>query len=338
MKYESELSFWHRMPDENFLKTVFYPTFNIDCCDCFGTASLEPFFCHTSDAGLAVSKMLSAYQLRIIHGPTCQNYTEGKLKAWTEYMLRSAQSVQATSVSVTPPYYHFMENKELSSLFDNIFDSMGFAKSEKHTVVLDISQGEDSIFKNLKYETRRSVRRVAETAIKVVDLRDKTHVRKWQEIKQRTNTINTQRIKNISSLDLDNYSYFVAVLDDEPLAWAGVKWGKQVGFIEGITTEPSARRDKSKRLANYALQWHIIKEALRRKVKYFDYAGAEPDSGDPKKVNIMKFKLSWGGELVSYTQYNIELDFIRAKTISAIKLCNNYRKDLTEKYHNSKKK
>ncbi|ACS81688.1 GNAT family N-acetyltransferase [Maridesulfovibrio salexigens] len=331
------LTYWHDTPDQNFLKTAYAPTFKIDCCDCFGVAQLDPFFCYSSEVGLAITKFLSAYQLRILHGPVCENFEKQKLENWCEYLLSLSDAVRATSISVMPPYYNFFDNPALADDYDSVFTSAGFTRTKKHTVVLDIAQGEEAIFKKLKYETRRSVRRVAETDIKIVDLKKKEHIELWQDIKGRKSTIDTRRINNIAAQDNENYSYFVAVLDGEPLAWSGATWGKEVGYVEGITTAPAARYDKKKRFANYALQWHIIKEAIRREVKWFDYVGAEPDSGDPKKINIMKFKLSWGGELVSYNQYDKDINFLKSKLVQGIQFSNAYRKQLQQQYQARKK-
>ena len=334
---ENKLTYWHDTPDRTFLKTAYAPTFKIDCCDCFGVAQLDPFFCYSSEAGLAISKFLSAYQLRILHGPVCSDFRKDKLENWCEYLLSVSNSVRATSICLTPPYYNFFGNDSLESNYDAVLTSAGFKRTKKYTVVLDIAQGEEAIFKKLKYETRRSVRRVAETDIKIVDLKEKEHIELWQKIKCRTSAIDTRRINNIAALDCDNYSYYVAVLDGEPLAWSGATWGREVGYVEGITTAPAARYDKKKRFANYALQWHIIKEAIRRGVKWFDYVGAEPDSGDPKKINIMKFKLSWGGELVEYNQYDKEINFVKSRLIQGIQLSNAYRKQLQKQYQTKKK-
>ncbi len=306
-KTESAGTFWQREPNENYIGNTEEPMFQVNCCDCQADVVLAPYFCHSSKIGTFISWVLRTRVLTVMYGPYCSDINEHKLQKWAQYIKRLGKEISATSIKIIPPFYLYAEKPEIKFLFDKVLDEQGFSSTEMYTVLLDMTQSKDEIFKKLKYETRRSVRRVSETGITVELLEDADHVQQWQNIKCRTNELSTKVIKSIVATKDDNCSYYVALNGQKALAWTGVKWGVDVGCLEGITTSPATRLSKSNRFANYALQWRVIEEGLKRGIKWLDYAGVEPKSNDNKLHNIMKFKLSWGGEVVNYSTYTYDL-------------------------------
>lgn len=309
MNYEHESvgTYWQNEPTENTISSTGSAIFRINCCGCDGDAAIEPYFCYGSQVGMIISKIFSLKVLTVYLGPYCKDIDKKVLSSWVSYALKIAKDSAVTKIKIIPPFYLYKNNERLHKIYDEVFLSFGFKLNSMHTSILDTSKPKEEVFKKLKYETRRSVRRVSETDIIVDKMHRSEHIKQWQKIKCRTNKISTNMINSITKSNDPNYIYYVAHRGNEALAWTGVRWGEKFARLEGITTSPASRKRKINKFSNYALQWYIVEEAYKRNIQGIDYAGIEPDSEDKKMINIMKFKLSWGGDIVDYNTYTKDL-------------------------------
>lgn len=296
-------TYWQESADEMALADLIHLKFDVKAFGCNGTARVNSFFCPTSKTGAILSKLLSLYKLEIMYGPSCPKTNRQALKGWGEYLIAISPLLSVSAISVIPPYFLFIEEDYLKEKFDLIFSDLGFTSIPNHSVVLDIEKSEEQLFKNMKSETRRKVRRSLEADLSIKNISSDVQILPWLDIKNRNNTKTFNILKHLATKGADNYEYFVVSYQGEPVAWQGVKWGSDVALLEGNAIVKSSKYNKL--YANYALQWFIIQKAMQRGVKWIDWVGAEPYSSDPKMKNIMKFKMSWGGELVSYNSYEI---------------------------------
>ncbi|WP_432738810.1 hypothetical protein [Maridesulfovibrio sp. FT414] len=263
---------------------------------------LKSYFSRSSKFGNFLLDKLNLYRLEIPYGPVSEHEEGACLRDWISYVLLYANRISCGSVEITPPYYEYLKDSGLADKYDEAFSREGFSLDRRHSIVLDVSQGEDAVFQKMHKETRRKARKSMQGSITIERLTSPEHIEQWMSIKGRNTWLN-RSIMNEAALNDDHgrYEYYVALEDGVPLAWQGVRWGYEVGLLEGNAISTQLRIKKS--LANYALQMFMINRAHERGVRYLDWVGADPDSEDPKLMGILKFKKSWGGELVSYNLY-----------------------------------
>ncbi len=326
-------TFWQLTADSTSLTGVIPLKFSIDAFNCIGTAQIRSPFCGSSKLGNQFSELFNLYLLEVPFGPYSQDLTRENILNWAKYSLKLAKTLSMMSISITPPYYLYMDTPHLSEIYDNALTSLNFKPVKMHTIILDLRASKETLFGKLKSETRRKVRRSFESGITIQKLTDPEHIRQWQTLKNRTDKKTFNRIKHIATNEPTNFEYYVVIKDGKPLAWQGVKWGKDVAILEGNAVSRSKANNKI--FANYALQWFIIEKALDKGIKWIDWVGAEPDSNDPKMDNIMNFKLSWGGSLHNYFVYYYTTNKLKKSFFSTLKESSSFLKKikffLTEK-------
>jgi len=107
-----------------------------------------------------------------------------------------------------------------------------------------------------------------------------------------------------------SYKYFLEVKKNKYYLAFAVKSKETNKIVAGIATihnenyllEINAARDKKHYYANDYLKWKIIEYCKLQGIKYYDFAGCNPDPKEgTKDFNIKRFKEKWGGDF--YYEY-----------------------------------
>jgi hypothetical protein len=183
-------------------------------------------------------------------------------------------------------------------------DLAGFTCYDFPTLMIDLTQGLDAIWGNIRKNCRNEINRALREGIKV---RINENFDEFYEINK-----SFRRKKGLAGMVLHpefmkRYgTLFTAELNNEVLF--GILWLEDDNNIRGLITASKrldAVREKAIMIgyANRLMWWESIKYAKEKGIKEFDFGGyyTGENKNDPRHA-INAFKRSFGGQLV--TRYN----------------------------------
>jgi len=219
--------------------------------------------------------------------------------------------------SARPAY--FMDHPELMS-------SYGFEKRRVGTVLVDVGQSVESIWRHMNKKNRNCIR-------KSEKLLTFSEVRKFSELKS-FYSIYVQSIKRQKAKPYA-FSYFeslwnffartgkIAVFNayfrDKPVATSMCLTYNNIIHVVIDGDSDFARSNKMH--ANDFMHWHIIKWANNRGFRYLDLSGSflyKIEAGDEKALSLFKYKLKWGKNIEFNDYWKLtDRSFLRLRAKSA---------------------
>jgi hypothetical protein len=203
----------------------------------------------------------------------------------------------------------------------NKIDAPGFSREETTTLVIDLAQDLDSIWKNMsRTSCRYEIHRAEKEGIKVKinqNFEDYIKIDKlFSKAKKRRSLNLTREFLKKSGI------LFVAELNGEILG--GYFYLRDDYNMEPLSN-PSKRLNVDNKksslvgMGNRLIIWEAIKYAKEKGIKEYDFGGYYTgEEKDEQKEKINMFKRSFGGKLV--TRYNYRKDYsIIYKLFSFIK-------------------
>lgn len=188
-------------------------------------------------------------------------------------------------------------------------DFAGFERSDFTTLVIDLTQDEDSLWQNLspkscRYKINRGMREGI--TISVSD--------KYEEFERMYTDFAEQKKLGDSGYTIEQLrkdgTLFFAEYENQTIAgqlYLEDKDGRSsIRLLLGCSRRLDDDKEKSKIIgfANRYLVWEAMKYAKGKGITEFDfggfYTGSDPD---PERENINTFKKSFGGELVTHYDY-----------------------------------
>ncbi len=188
----------------------------------------------------------------------------------------------------------------------NKIDLPGFSRQEETTLVIDLTQDLDALWKNMKkkscqYQVNRA-RREGVVIKRNQNFEEFHQIYRsfWQEKMHAYTRIRPEHIKY--------GTLFTAEIDDETVA--GQLYLEDASYIRwliGGSKRLEVSEDKAALIgcANRLMHWEAIQYAKEKGIKEFDFGGiySGDDKNDPRySINI--YKQSFGGTLVTYYNYN----------------------------------
>jgi len=255
-------------------------------------------------AALALVVKVSARRgnfLFIPHGPVMRNLEIETGNERFEIMdaLRGelkniARQENCSFVRISPMLEDSEENRML-------LGQLGFVSAPMHmhaelTWLLDISPGEDELLQGMRKTTRNLVRRGERDGVQVTKGRLDEFYPLFEETVARqgfvgfSNKYLSQELISFNQEEETSAQIFLAKKEGKILAGALVVfYDDTMYYHHGASLHSSVP-------AAYSLQWEIIKEARRRKTKYYNFWGVVPES-DTKHPwwGLSLFKRGFGG-------------------------------------------
>jgi lipid II:glycine glycyltransferase (peptidoglycan interpeptide bridge formation enzyme) len=186
----------------------------------------------------------------------------------------------------------------------------------RHTTIVDLTQDEEQLLKNMKQKTRYNIRLAQKKGVTVrsADLsnahtykedvsrfwqlmtetteRDQFHAHEQSYYEKMLEVLSPRKQRDLK------VQLLIAEYSGEPVAAALVAhFGDTATYLHGA----SSSRHKSV-MAPYMLQWTAMQEAKQAGLRQYDFWGVAPeDAGDKHPwVGITRFKMGFGGQRVSY--------------------------------------
>ena len=219
------------------------------------------------------------------------------------------------------PYYELVERDREGELVEGGFShkkaienlkSLGFKEvtpdNPKYLFVLDLkNRKEDELFASFKQNTRNLISRAKRKGVEVREL-NREELAKFKQI-----TEQTSERRHFSDKSLDYYEtmydlfaekgqvkYIMAFAKEEssqvPVAAAMfMTYGDEVIYLFSGSDEKYMKEYN----AQYAIQWYMIKYALKNKFKRYNFYGIQGlPNPDKPGYGIYKFKKGFGGHVV----------------------------------------
>jgi hypothetical protein len=189
------------------------------------------------------------------------------------------------------------------------FQKFGYQETSWLTRVIDITQDEEVLRRNLKQAARKGIRRSIESGltVKLCDSRDQffgTFCNAYYE---------TAEMGDAKSIVARNDAFWRADRERSYRFFVVEDSGSNVHAVlgtyryQGVVTEIMSGRTnfgKSSNLpAQDLLHWEAMLYHKRSGDRYFNLAGYSPNPANEKEAGIRRFKEKWGGREVSVPSY-----------------------------------
>ncbi len=174
----------------------------------------------------------------------------------------------------------------------------------EHTIILDLTQSEDELLKAMRRQTRYEVRRAAKLGIQVSWRNDEAIFREFQKVQAATaerHHFVPPSLKTLLSERQafgDNVRIYVAqTAEGEPIAYGLILIdGAEAEYFEAASTPLNHKLPGA-----YALQWQVIRDLKKLKLKRYNLWGIAPlGQKNHRYAGVTTFKTGFGGEIVEF--------------------------------------
>lgn len=167
----------------------------------------------------------------------------------------------------------------------------------RKTLVLDLSQSEEDILKQMHQKTRYNIKLAEKKGVKVIEA-DKSKFEEFWSLLDQTSDRDKFRphgrsyYQEMLNLDSSFIKLFFAEFEGKLLATAIISlFGDSVTYLHG-----GSSTENREIMAPYALQWQAIKIAKKSGYKFYDFHGIDEE----KWPGVTRFKKGFGGEEINY--------------------------------------
>ena len=188
--------------------------------------------------------------------------------------------------------------------------NFGAVASQMHltadlTLQLDLQDSEEEILKQMRKNTRYSIRKTDKEGIKIVFSKDKKDIKTFfnhqNELAKRHGFVPFSYkflFNQFSSFVDDDQVVLIHSFKDEKLLSSAfiIFYNDEAVYHYGISTP-----DNSRLPGSYACQWAAIKEAKKRGCKKYNFWGIAPEEEKGHRfAGVSLFKRGFGGEEIHY--------------------------------------
>jgi lipid II:glycine glycyltransferase (peptidoglycan interpeptide bridge formation enzyme) len=252
--------------------------------------------------GIAQCQKISARRgtfLHVAHGPLVTGEREEVLAFFLKEIKKIGQQEQCDFVRISPLLNTFI----VQSFKKEKYRPAPLHINPNRTWVLDLTQSEDDLLKNMRKSTRYEVRRIEKCGIKVSMGNEKKDLETFWKLHSKTAA--RQKFvpfsRKSTELELDIFKndcqIFSASLEGEHYASSVILYDAHAGYYhQGASV-------LHKLPFAHATLWSAILEAKKRGCTEFNFWGVSPEENKDHPWNgLSRFKRGFGGEEQLYLQ------------------------------------
>ena len=242
---------------------------------------------------------------RVIYIPRGPSVTD--IKEWREICRLNRQFEKtATLIKMDPP----IVRGEIKTLPNDLAKVSNVQRSTVNTVVIDLNQSEDDLWRSFRQRARRSIRGGKKERLQVVDVAPSPDniMKMWRLYKgtakraglSTRRPIYHQRFwQEFGNHGIGRFFFVLEANNQEPIAGAFVNWsGRNALYKDG-----GSRRDTDTHFS-HLLHWQIMRTLRERGMKSYDLGGTPPSDrlDDPTHAlaSLATFKLSFGAPVTDF--------------------------------------
>lgn len=258
-------------------------------------------------------KLFTKY-LEAIGGPVIleDNKTEEVIINIIEWLEIYAKKNHIQRINLTP--FKYNELYAVNPAIKSFFESYGYSTKTEATYLINLNQGEESLWKYIKHSARKALKQTMKTNLVIKKTKSfKDYIEKfilpYNEMEKEFGRLEfpVSIAKKISEFDLMNkyYHYFYAEIYEKIVGVLGMYVYN--GYATEIMSSTSKYAYNNKIYAQDLLHWQMMLEAKRMGCHTFDLAGVNPNPQTTKEIGIRRFKEKWGGKYIEYNVYSKDM-------------------------------
>ncbi len=206
----------------------------------------------------------------------------------------------------------FSPREDLSYAVSETIASAGFPVQQAHTLVIPLSEGEDAVQSRFDRSVRKNLRKAVRQGISIHAAHSDRHFDDYYSIMAESRkalglSMFPRRFWDLHRRYLavdDRVTFYVAYLEERPLACLGAGWGR-IWVTELLSGTSQASRGGS-HFVGEALKWRVMKDAIQRRVPFYDLAGVRVSNATSKEEAIFRYKRKFGGHLTTIPIVDME--------------------------------
>ncbi|MBR2864319.1 peptidoglycan bridge formation glycyltransferase FemA/FemB family protein [Candidatus Saccharibacteria bacterium] len=240
--------------------------------------------------------------MEIPGGPVINWKSDNEIAEVKELIVKTAKKHRCVFIRLRPPLLNNTGNLA-------ILKKMGGRKSPmhlaaEHTVILDLTKTEEELLAGMRRQTRYEVRRSGKLGIKVESGNSEELFKEFHKVQKNTaarqhfvppdlKTLLAER----EAFGKDAKIYVAKTPEDEPIAYGLILIdGDEADYYEAASTDLNRKLPGA-----YALQWQVIKDLKKQKIKRYNLWGiAPPNQPHHRYAGVTTFKTGFGGEIVTF--------------------------------------
>jgi len=242
--------------------------------------------------------------LFIPHGPIIEdeNYAEG-LQALTNHLRLLAKEERCIFIRISSLQKDSMQSREMFSGLD--FINAPIHMHPELAWVLPLDKSEDQLLKEMRKNTRYSIRKAEKDGIEIESTNDPERLKDFFPIYQETvlrqhfTPFNKKYLESEFKIlsQAQKTLLFLAKYQGRVVSVAIIVFNKQSGFYH----HGASSQKHSHLTASHLLQWEVIREAKRRGCDLYNFWGISPqDKSRHPWAGLSRFKMGFGGEAEGY--------------------------------------
>ena len=255
------------------------------------------------DVVMIVKNAKRGRYLEIPGGPVIDYQDEKAVAATRELIAKTAKEHRCVFVRFRPQLLDTPENRRiLTEKFKARRAPMHLAA--EHTVIIDLTKSEDDILKSMRRQTRYEVRRADKLGITVTSGNSEELFREFHQVQSETASRQHFVPPDLKTLMAEREAfgknakiYIATTKDGEKIAYGLILiHGHEAEYYEAASTDLNRKLPGA-----YALEWQVIKDLKKQKIKRYNLWGiAPPNQPHHRYAGVTTFKTGFGGEIVTY--------------------------------------
>lgn len=178
-----------------------------------------------------------------------------------------------------------------------------FDVTDSYTFLIDLSPSVDELWKQFHRSIRKNIRKCEKDGIYIKEVKDEKDYWLFYDLISESRKNMGLRMFSRRNWQLNRdfiwkngiSSFFISFIENTPLACLGAI--DSDNCVQEILSGTSDFAKNNSYFTGELIKWEIMKKAKKRHIHYYDLAGVDPHSDDPKIENIYRFKKKFGGEL-----------------------------------------
>lgn len=287
-----------KFPEANFPQSPEYAKTN----ELLGNKVITEKFDGNGHAEMYIKNAKRGRYLEIPCGPLIDWSNPELAKNVIEKIRQIASAEKCVFARIRPQIKNTPENNAMMS-------DLGLKKSPmhlaaEHTVIIDLTQTEEELLKNMRRQTRYEVRRAEKLGIKVSSSNSDEIFKEFHQIQVETAKRQSFIPPSLDVLMAEKEAfgenirvYFAETDEGEKIAYGLIiKNGNEGDYFEAASTLLNRKLPGA-----YALLWQVARDLKKEGYQRFNLWGIAP-AGQPnhRYAGVTTFKTGFGGEVVEF--------------------------------------
>ncbi len=252
---------------------------------------------------MIIKKAKRGRYLEIPGGPIINWQDDKAVEKTRQLIVDTAKKHRCVFVRLRPQLIDTPENRKLLETKLKAKKSPMHLAAE-HTVILDLTKSEDELLKNMRRQTRYEVRRADKLGIKVESGNSEELFKEFHQVQSETAARQHFVPPDLKTLlaEKEAFSknakiYVARTTEGEPIAYGLILIHEnEAEYYEAASTDLNHKLPGA-----YALEWQVIRDLKKQKVKKYNLWGiAPPNQPHHRYAGVTTFKTGFGGEVVAF--------------------------------------